>query len=72
MTRLHWVLLAAMAALAVATQVLGPHSGHPHWWDGVPGSYAVFGFAGCAAIVLLSKWAGKHLLQRREDYYDRR
>lgn len=65
------VLLAVLTAGAVALQAFGPHPAHGHWWDGVPGAYAVFGFVGCAAIVVVSKWVGKRFVQRREGYYGR-
>jgi hypothetical protein len=72
MKTIHWALLAGLTALSVAVQVLGPHAAHPHWWDALPGSYALFGFLGCAAIVYVSKWIGKLFVLRREDYYDGR
>lgn len=69
MKRWQWLALAALAAAASAVQVLGPHPEHAHWWDLVPGAYAGFGFAGCALIVVASKWLGKALLLRKEGYY---
>ena len=39
------------------------------WWSKVPGFFAVFGFIGCIAIILGSKWMGKSWLQKKEDYY---
>lgn len=41
-----------------------------HWWNSLPGFYLIFGFAGCIAIILISKALGKKFLQRKEDYYD--
>jgi hypothetical protein len=41
-----------------------------HWWEKIPGFYVFFGFAGCVAIILISKALGKLLLQKKEDYYD--
>jgi hypothetical protein len=38
----------------------------------LPGFIAVFSFAGCIVIILASKWLGKALLQRREEYYEGR
>jgi len=34
-----------------------------------PGFYALFGFAACSLIVIISKWIGHNWLQRKEDYY---
>lgn len=36
----------------------------------LPGFDAVYGFAGCVAIIVVSKWLGKRWLQRTEDYYE--
>ena len=40
--------------------------------EDLPGFIAVFSFLGCIAIIVASKWLGKALLQRREDYYESR
>ena len=39
-------------------------------WDGAIGFYAIYGFVGCAALVLVAKEMRKWLM-RREDHYDR-
>lgn len=36
----------------------------------MPGFFAIVGFVGCVAIILLSKWLGEFWLQRRENYYE--
>lgn len=46
------------------------HSGHPHsWWHRMPTFDGLFGFLGCALIVIVSKWLGYTWLQRSETYY---
>lgn len=70
MKKWHWIVLGVLAAVSVLAQALAPHHVGGHWWDAVPGSYSAYGFLGCAAIVIISKWIGKRLVQRREDYYD--
>jgi hypothetical protein len=35
-----------------------------------PGFWALFGFVGCALIIVLSKWFGHAGIMTREDYYD--
>ncbi|MDN5347303.1 MAG: hypothetical protein PWP65_867 [Clostridia bacterium] len=42
------------------------------WWHKVPGFDIIFGFIGCVAIIIVSKWLGKHFLQRHERYYEGR
>ena len=37
----------------------------------IPGLDAALGFFGCIAIILISKWLGKKVIQRRADYYER-
>jgi hypothetical protein len=45
---------------------------HPHYgWENLFGSYAIFGFLSCVAIIIVSKVLGKLFLQKPEDYYDR-
>ena len=43
------------------------HFSHP--WEGLLGFYAVYGFAGCVLLVIISKWM-RLFLMRGEDYYD--
>lgn len=56
-----WVATAAVFAVAVvADLLLGARR---------PGLTAALGLFGCLAIILVSKWLGKVLLQREERYY---
>lgn len=41
-------------------------------WEAFPLFSAFYGFVGCVAIILGSKAIGRHLLQKRESYYERR
>ena len=41
-----------------------------YWWHGFIGFDIIFGFAGCVAIIIVSKLILKPLVQRKEDYYD--
>ncbi len=44
---------------------------HPHfWWQKIPVFDALFGFAGCIAIIFFAKWLGHLWLIRDEHYYD--
>jgi hypothetical protein len=63
-----WWLLAALVAIGtvVAELVAGPY-GYFHWHF-IPAFDLAFGFAGCWAIVVLSKAAGAWFLQRPEGY----
>ena len=45
--------------------------GHAHyWWHTLPGFEIVYGFIGCALIIIVSKAIGHNWLQKKEDYYD--
>jgi hypothetical protein len=57
--------VVVIAAVTVSLDLLA----HPHgetWWHHAPGFDLVFGFVGCAVIVLVSKALGKAGLQRPE------
>lgn len=44
---------------------------HAHTkWEHIPTFWALFGFLGCVAIILFSKWFGHLGIMTREDYYD--
>ena len=62
-SRRGWIFTAAVSVFQTE---------HPHesWWNHIPGFFAGYGFLGCAAIVLISKWLGRRYLQKREDFYD--
>lgn len=60
-----------LVALGVALDVLYRHLAHAEYpWHRLPGFDFVYGLAGCAAIVIVSKWLGHGFLQREERYYD--
>lgn len=62
-----WGAAAAAAAVSVAAEVVaGPYGYFP--WHFIPGFDLVYGLAGCLAIIVLSKAAGKWFIQRPEGY----
>lgn len=46
------------------------HASHGHWWDHIPGFYAIFGLLGSLAMILISQGLGNRFIQKEEDYYD--
>lgn len=70
MRRWHWWALGAVVAVTLVAEQFA-HSDHDYWFSGIPGFWVAFGFAGCVAIIVVSKWYGKHGVQRDEDYYAR-
>ena len=69
MTRARWWVVAALVALTLAVERVVHHE-YDYWFTGIPGFWVLFGFVGCVAIIYLSKWFGKGVVQRDEDYYD--
>ena len=66
-----WILSLLAAAVVFVLPYVVPHeAAHHGWWDSIPGWWAVFGFAGCAVIVVVSKWLGHLFLQKDEGFYD--
>lgn len=44
---------------------------HAHTWvEKLPGFWSVFGFVGCAILIVVSKWFGHLGIMTRENYYD--
>ena len=66
--RLLRVIYAICAALVGLDFVFLRHVIHP--WEALPAFYPIYGFIGCALLVLIAKQMRK-LLMRKEDYYDR-
>jgi len=66
------VCLALLALLVVVDAIPGvvdkehAHTAPEHW----PAFWAVFGFIGCAILIILSKAFGHAGIMTREDYYD--
>lgn len=72
MKRWHGWVLSALTALSIFLEFVAPHQGgHDYWWTHIPAFFVFYGFIGCAAIVYLSKWYGKILVQRKEGYYEK-
>lgn len=68
--RLGYAVLA-IAALAEAVLPRILHGGESHFpFEEIPAWGAIYGFASCVAIIVISKLIGKLWLMRREDYYD--
>ena len=68
-TRRGWIGALIAGGLAIGVPI-ALHVPHHHVWEAIPGFYAWYGAAGCAAIVVVSKALGKWLLQKPEGWYD--
>lgn len=70
-SRRGWIFALVSGAIVLALPYVlpGAHA-HHGWWDDVPGWWALYGAAGCAVIILVSKWLGHAFLQKPEDWYE--
>jgi hypothetical protein len=65
-----WACIGLLVLLLLADLFVSKehaHTGPEH----IPGFWSAFGFVGCVAIILLSKWYGHLGIMTREDYYER-
>lgn len=72
MKKWHWWTLTAITVVSFIIEKFFMHHDPKHhfWWNDIPGFFIIFGFVGCVAIIVVSKYIGKKLLQKDEDYYD--
>jgi hypothetical protein len=63
-----WQLFIAVLALTLLAELFVEHE--PHFAvERLFGSYALFGFIACAALILIAKGMGR-FLKRPDAYYD--
>ena len=74
MKRLWTVIFIAALILFITVDLLRPHNeGHDGLaWSHIPGFFALFGFIAGVVIIVVARIVGRHWLQRKEDYYDRK
>ena len=67
-----WVSCAVLALLVLLDAIPAvvdkehAHTLPEHW----PAFWSVFGFLGCALLIVVSKWYGHLGIMTREDYYE--
>ena len=59
-------LVVLLDAIPAVVDKEHAHTSPEHW----PAFWAVFGFVGCALLIVLSKWYGHLGIMTREDYYE--
>ena len=64
------VCIALLVLLALADIFLVSNDEAHTAAERFPAFWSIFGFAGCVAIILLSKWFGHLGIMTREDYYE--
>ncbi|OHE33925.1 MAG: hypothetical protein A3J94_11400 [Syntrophus sp. RIFOXYC2_FULL_54_9] len=70
MNKLRWALLGIVGIFSIAGGFMTTVEEAHGWWSAIPGFFALFGFFGCLLIIIFSKFLGRILLYKREDYYD--
>ena len=71
MKRLWFVALALLASTMILLDLIYRHHAHAEfWWHVTPAFDLLYGFVGCAGIILISKWIGHAWLQRDETFYE--
>jgi hypothetical protein len=64
-----WVSLGVLALVFLFDAVcVNKEHAHTHL-EHLRGFWSIFGFVGCALIIVLSKWYGHAGIMTREDYY---
>lgn len=66
-----WLAIGVFVAGSAFAEVLFHDESHAVFaWHRIPAFDFVFGFVGCLALALFSKWLGRRFLQRSESYYE--
>lgn len=67
-----YLVIAVILVLSCAAELAGVHLHSPSWWP-LPFGYDIFfGFIACWVLIIMAKLIMAPLLQRDEDYYDRK
>lgn len=67
-----YMVIGAVLVLSIGAELAGIHLHSPSWWP-LPFGYDIFfGFVACWALIIMAKLIMAPLLQRNEDYYDRK
>jgi hypothetical protein len=65
-----WVCIGILVVLVFLDKILVDKE-HAHTAvERVFGFWSVFGFIGCAILIIVSKWFGHAGIMQKEDYYD--
>lgn len=68
--RRGWAAGALVAGATLVLELVFRHAAHPVYpWHSAPAFDLVYGFLGCALIVVASKALGRARVQKPESYY---
>lgn len=70
MKKIYWILVAVMLLITFVLEYVFLGDYDSHWWNAIPGFYALFGFISCVILVYAAKFISKNIVNRDLDYYD--
>lgn len=70
MKPVYWIPVVLMLAVTFYLEFAYLAAYDSHWWNQIPGFYALFGMVCCTAIVFVAKLIGKKIVNRDLHYYD--
>ncbi|MCK4765544.1 MAG: hypothetical protein KAW12_25305 [Candidatus Aminicenantes bacterium] len=71
MKKWHWLILALLTIASIIAGLLMHHEPpHNHLWDTFPVFWVLFGFIGCAALIVFAKKILAPIIYKKEDYYN--
>ena len=70
MTPLYCIFAAVLLLITFYLEFAYLAEYKSHWWNQIPGFYALFGFICCILIIFVAKFIAKKVVNRDIHYYD--
>lgn len=70
MNKIIWSIVAILFLITLGLEFTLLSGYDSHWWNSIPGFYAIFGFISCIAIIYVAKFISKNIVNRDIHYYD--
>lgn len=70
MKPLYWIFAAVLLLITFYLEFTYLADYESHWWNQIPGFYALFGFICCTLIIFVAKFIAKKVVNRDIHYYD--
>jgi len=74
MTKVHWIVIGIAGVVGIVLQVIGHGGNHGSLpaWRSFPGFDLIYGVVGCFLIIWGSKFFGKKVADRPENYWEKK